>query len=105
MGGVVSAIGEAYPWCDVVLATGDVARSSRPLIVVGDAESWQRSWALWQRIRAEGEILVRAECQTELRQLAGVRELPPFSKIHAGRAWSLRDARGPRRVVVPALAR
>ncbi|HWS52225.1 MAG TPA: FtsK/SpoIIIE domain-containing protein [Microbacterium sp.] len=105
VGGVVSAIGEAYPWCDVVLATGDVARSSRPLIVVGDAESWQRSWALWQRIRAEGEILVRAECQTELRQLAGVRELPPFSKIHAGRAWSLRDARGPRRVVVPALAR
>ncbi len=105
VGGVVSAIGEAYPWCDVVLASGEVARSSRPLIVVGDGETWQRSWGLWQRIRAEGEILVRAECQSELRQLAGVREVPPFARIHAGRAWSLRDARGPRRVLVPALAR
>lgn len=104
VGGVVSALVDAYPECDVVLAGGDVQPSSRALIVVGDVESWQRDRALWQRIRAEGEILVRAECPIELRQLAGVRELPPFALTHAGRAWSLREARGPQRVIVPALA-
>ncbi|WP_180968922.1 FtsK/SpoIIIE domain-containing protein [Microbacterium aurantiacum] len=100
---VATALRDAYPWCDVVPAASDVQRASRPLIVVGDADAWQRCWTVWQRVRAEGEVLVRAECPTELRQLAGVRELPPYALTHAGRAWSLRDARMPRRVIVPAL--
>lgn len=99
---VITALRDAYPWCDVVHAASDLQRSSRPLIVVGDADTWQRCWATWQRVRAEGEVLVRAEYPVDLRQLAGVRELPPYARTHAGRAWSLRDARGPQRVVVPA---
>ena len=61
------------------------------------------SWQLWQQVRAQGEILIRAENPADLRQLAGVREIPPFARLHAGRAWSLRDAGQPRRVVLPEL--
>lgn len=101
---VITALQNAYPWCDVIFATSDVQRASKPLIVVGDADTWQRCWAVWQRVRIEGEVLVRAECPVELRQLAGVRELPPYARTHAGRAWSLRNAQAPRRVIVPAFA-
>jgi S-DNA-T family DNA segregation ATPase FtsK/SpoIIIE len=74
-----------------------------PQVIVGDAESWQRDWALWQRARAEGEVLIRAERPSDLRQLAGVRELPPYARLHAGRVWALRGAEQPRRLVVPSL--
>ena len=82
----------------------DLTASTRPTIVIGDADAWQRNWPLWQRVRREGETLIRAENAAELRQLAGVRELPPYARLHAGRAWSLIGDAGPRRVVVPALA-
>lgn len=110
------ALTAAYPGCDVVALTEDardalvsgrvpVERRStdRKAILVGEPDAWQRSWALWQRVRREGEALVRAENAAELRQLAGVRELPPYARPHAGRAWSLSEASAPRRVVVPAL--
>ncbi|WP_168429250.1 FtsK/SpoIIIE domain-containing protein [Microbacterium sp. K24] len=110
--GIVSAGGAAlvpllraaHPECDVLLAGPDLVVPSTPCILVGDAETWQRCWSLWQRIRGEGEALIRTEQPGDLRQLAGVRELPPFARPHAGRAWSIRGAGSPRRVVVPALA-
>lgn len=74
-----------------------------PLIVVGDAEMWQRQWALWQRLRAEGDVVVQSECTTELRTLVGVRVLPPFARSHAGRAWLLAADGAPRRIEVAAL--
>lgn len=70
-------------------------------ILVGDGDSWQRQWALWQRIRTEGEMLILAECATELRSLAGSRQLPPYAESHRGRAWSIRDGSPPRRVIMP----
>ena len=71
---------------------------------VADAETWQRNWSVWQRIRAESEVLIRAEHPADLRQLAGVRELPPYARPHAGRAWSVRGAESPRRVILRELS-
>lgn len=75
-----------------------------PTILVGDADSWQRQFAQWQRIRVEGEMLILAECSAELRSLAGCRELPPYAETHRARAWALHDGSSPRRVIVPGLS-
>src|SRR5690606_3832717 len=72
-------------------------------ILVGDAESWQRQWALWQRIRHEGEMLILAESAGELRAFTGSRELPPYAELHMGRAWSIHAGRAHRRVSIPSL--
>ncbi len=104
---VAESLSAAYPECDVVSLSGeprDAQPSTRPIIVLGDADAWQRSWTLWQRVRREGEVIIRAENAAELRHLAGVRELPPYSRPNAGRGWSLVGDSGPRRIVVPALA-
>lgn len=114
---VAEAMASSYPDCDVVALSAetrdavaadvppDPARSSaRRTILLGESEAWQRSWALWQRVRREGEALIRVENAAELRQIAGVRELPPYARPHAGRAWSLSGDAGPRRVIIPALA-
>lgn len=110
IGASVSALAAAHQGHAVIpagetLQSGEAPqRGGTPQILVGDAEAWQRNHLLWQRVRAEGEVLVRAECPLELRQLAGVRELPPYARGHAGRAWSVTEGRSPRRVVVAALA-
>lgn len=106
-GRVVERLREAYP-DHVVSFVKDhgqepVQTSDRATILVGDADSWQRQWTLWQRIRLEGEMLFLAECAAELRTFAGTRELPPYARPHAGRAWSMHDGLAPRRVVIPAL--
>ena len=103
---VIETLARAYPACRVLSVSGepiDPTDADRPLILVGESDAWQRHWALWQRIRGEGEVLVRVENPTDLRQLAGVRELPPYARSHAGRAWSLAGDSAPRRVVIPAL--
>lgn len=100
---LLASLRRAYPQCEV-LAAGQEPTTDRPLVMVGEAESWQRVWALWQRIRAEGEVLVRAENPADLRQLAGIRDLPPFARAHAGRAWSVRGTAPVCRVIVPTLA-
>ena len=100
---VVAQLRDAHPRYEVIHAGVEPTSAGVPCVVVADAETWQRNWALWQRIRAEGEVLVRAEQPAELRQLVGVRELPPYARPHAGRAWSVRGAESPRRVVLPEL--
>nr|WP_201469484.1 hypothetical protein [Microbacterium hydrocarbonoxydans] len=105
---VAEELASAHPECTVVVATGqrtEIDSLTRPVLVVGEADAWQREWALWQRARNEGEVLIRAENPSELRQLAGVRQLPPYAAIHAGRAWSLQGDALPRRVFLPTLAR
>ncbi|MFT4157147.1 MAG: FtsK/SpoIIIE domain-containing protein [Microbacterium sp.] len=98
------AMQEAHPHCEVVPLPAEPKTTAERVILVADADTWQRSWLLWQRVRAQGEILIRAESPSDLRQLAGVRETPPFARTHAGRAWSLREPDSPRRVVLPELA-
>jgi S-DNA-T family DNA segregation ATPase FtsK/SpoIIIE len=70
-----------------------------PMLIVGDGEEWQRAWPRWQQLRATADVLVLAECASDLRTLAGVRELPPFAHPHRGRAWLIRAGGPPRRVV------
>lgn len=67
-------------------------------IVIGDGEGWQRAWTLWQSLRHRADVLVLAECTSELRTLAAYRELPPFAVAHAGRAWLLRPGESPLRL-------
>lgn len=101
---VARALRDAHPEHEVVLAPAEPTGTADGTIYVADADTWQRNWQLWQRIRAGGEVVIRAENPADLRQLAGIRDTPPFARLHAGRAWSLRDAGQPRRVILPELA-
>jgi S-DNA-T family DNA segregation ATPase FtsK/SpoIIIE len=101
---IVDQMREARPDCEVILAGAEPVSPGRPCIVVADAEMWQRNWSSWQRIRAAGEVLIRAERPADLRQLVGARELPPYARPHAGRAWSVIGAGSPRRVVLAELS-
>lgn len=101
---VVVRMREARPDCEVIVAGAEPVSPGRPCIVVADAETWQRNWSSWQRIRGAGEVLIRAERPADLRQLLGVRELPPYARAHAGRAWSVTGAGSPRRVVLAELS-
>ncbi|MGY1551102.1 FtsK/SpoIIIE domain-containing protein [Microbacterium sp. A588] len=114
---VTEALRSAFPYCDVRPVVDRLAEQatdhsstltmsspSTPTVLVGDAESWQRQFAQWQRVRSEGEMLILAECASELRSLAGCRELPPYADTHMARAWALHDGSSPRRVVVPGLS-
>lgn len=73
----------------LVQAGEDEPGEAGPVILVGDEDTWQRRFALWQRLRSEAEIVVVAEAARELRTLAGVRELPPYARSHAERIWTL----------------
>ncbi|WP_175986026.1 FtsK/SpoIIIE domain-containing protein [Microbacterium tenebrionis] len=96
----VEALRAAHPDREIVPVGDHAPDPTATRILVGDAESWQRQWSLWQRIRTDGEMLVLAECSAELRSLAGCRELPPYALTHRGRAWSIRDGGVPERVVI-----
>ncbi|VXB07256.1 FtsK/SpoIIIE family protein [Microbacterium sp. 8M] len=67
--GVVQVLADGAP---VVLAEGGRGLDGL-VMLVGDAEAWQRQYALWQRVLRTGEALVLAEAGRELRTLAGVR--------------------------------
>lgn len=100
---VAARLRKAHPSFEVIVAGTEATEPDRPCVVVADGETWQRHWSLWQHIRADGEIVIRAEHAVDLRQLAGVRELPPYARPHAGRAWAIIGAGAPRRVIIPEL--
>lgn len=101
---VIARLRRAHPDCEVREPGAEPAETDRPCVVVGDAEAWQRNWTLWQRVRSLGEVLIRCERPADLRQLIGARELPPYARPHAGRAWSVIGAELPRRVHVAELS-
>ncbi|MFJ6531709.1 FtsK/SpoIIIE domain-containing protein [Microbacterium sp. NPDC091662] len=101
---VIAAMRDAHPACAVMAAGIDPTAPGGRCIMVADAETWQRNWSVWQRIRSSGEVLVRCENPGDLRQLVGARELPPYARPHAGRAWSVIGAGAPRRVHLAELA-
>lgn len=72
----------------------------RGVIIIGDPEQWRAQWTRLQTVRTAGELVVAAECASELRQLAGVRELPPYARQHEDRAWSVEAGGRPRRVLL-----
>lgn len=69
-------------------------------VIIGDPEEWRARWTQLQGIRTTGEMLVAAECATELRQLVGVRDVPPYAKLHEDRAWAVAAGGRPRRVLL-----
>jgi S-DNA-T family DNA segregation ATPase FtsK/SpoIIIE len=75
---------------------------SERLVLVGDGESWQAHWGLLQALRTQHPLLVDAGCATELRTIAGERDLPPFAMPGAGRAWLCTPDHPPRRIALPA---
>lgn len=101
---VVARLRAEYPEREVLLLEPGERAERGGAILVADAETWQRSPSVWRRVRAEGEVLFRAENPVDLRQLAGVRDLPPYARTHAGRAWAVRGEEAVSRVVVPAFA-
>jgi len=72
-----------------------------PLAIVGDADSWQRQYTLLQAVRASGDMVVGSDCATELRTLVGERELPPYARPRAARAWLVAGGAPPRRILLP----
>ncbi|NHI16399.1 FtsK/SpoIIIE domain-containing protein [Microbacterium excoecariae] len=84
------------------LRFADIAgEDPRPLVLVGDQEGWQRRFSLLQEVRGEADVVVGADCATELRVLLGERELPPYARPRAARAWLCRGGEAPRRIVLP----
>ncbi len=97
---VLSAAHPAYRVLSLSEAQADATTASDRLIIVGDPEDWRSQWGRLQAVRTSGELVIAAECASELRQLAGVRELPPYARLHADRAWSVLPGRPPRRVLL-----
>lgn len=103
--GELDAAAAARTLDDVRLALrGEAPAPSTPLVLLGDADAWQRQWALWQLSRSEGEVLVSSDCAREMRTLLGRRELPPYATPNAGRAWLIRGGNPPERTTIGALA-
>lgn len=57
-------------------------------IVVGSPDDWQRAWAVRAALGDDIELVVDANCGSELRMLGLSRELPPYAASGAGRAWA-----------------
>ena len=82
-------------------ASFDAAGEGRPVAIVGEADEWQRQYALLQAVRGRGDLVIGSDCPSELRTLAGERDLPPYARPRAARAWLVAPGRAPRRVVLP----
>ncbi|MFK4790578.1 FtsK/SpoIIIE domain-containing protein [Microbacterium sp. ZW T5_56] len=79
-------------WAASLLSVSDVPATEldppRDVVLVGDPEQWQRAWRLLEAVRREGELVISAECSSDVRTLTGDRSLPPFAL--PGRAWLCR---------------
>ncbi|MBP2436233.1 FtsK/SpoIIIE domain-containing protein [Microbacterium amylolyticum] len=72
-----------------------------PIVLAGDGDAWQRAYALLQQVRSVGDMVVAADCANELRTLVGERDLPPYARPRASRAWFVSGGAPPRRIVLP----
>jgi S-DNA-T family DNA segregation ATPase FtsK/SpoIIIE len=79
----------------------DLHRPGQRLVLAGDGDTWQRQWSLLQDVRGGAPFAVGADCAPELRTLLGERELPPYARTRASRAWLVRDGRPPERIILP----
>lgn len=97
---VVQLVGDGAVVIPPRITQGDPDRASQT-VLVADPDTWQRQYALWQRVCRGGEVVVLAEAARELRTLAGVRELPPYALPFAGRGWTIDPDGRPVRVILP----
>ncbi|HEX5858275.1 MAG TPA: FtsK/SpoIIIE domain-containing protein [Microbacterium sp.] len=98
----VVPVGPLAPGVRVADVLGEAGGA--PMVLIGDAESWQAHWGLLQALRSAHPLLVDAACGTELRTIAGERDLPPYARPGAGRAWLCGADHAPRRVTLPLAA-
>ena len=79
----------------------ELAAGASRLALVGDGDTWLRHGALLQEVRRSGELVFGTECASELRTIAGERELPPYARPRASRGWRVAEGSAPERVVLP----
>ena len=92
----VVTLEEVSPGADLDRLAGE-----KPLALVGDGDAWQRHYALLHQVRSAGEMVVGSDCAAELRTLAGERDLPPYARPRAARAWLVAPGQAVKRVVLP----
>ena len=71
-----------------------------PVVLLGDAEQWQRNWRALSQIRAQNSLLIDQSCAAEFRLLTGDRALPPYCETGRSRAWLIEAGAPPVRVTV-----
>lgn len=72
-----------------------------PVVVVGDADEWQRHWRVLTGIRADHDLVIDASCAGEFRLLTGDRTLPPYCEPGRARAWLMSAGGAPGRIRLP----
>lgn len=96
----VAALHEAWGAEWTIVAVGDAAAAESlnlsRTVLVGDPDQFQRAWAVLERLRNTGTLIVAAECLADVRLLTGERATPPFAR--PGRWWEFRSGTAPRRV-------
>lgn len=82
-------------WTQAGLRVVEVARAGASdtdvapgTVVVGAPDEWLAQWRALADARARGELVVDAACAAEYRTVTGRRELPPYARPGAGRAWA-----------------
>ena len=84
----------------VAEATVDMLAES--VMLVGDAEDWQRQWQLLSAVRSGHALVIDASLGADFRALSADRALPPYCAPGRARAWLCRDALPPERITLAA---
>ncbi|WP_345802027.1 FtsK/SpoIIIE domain-containing protein [Microbacterium sp. AZCO] len=74
------------------------------LVLVGDAEDWQRQWQTLTAVRAGHSLVIDTSVAADFRALSADRVLPPYCAAGRGRAWLCRDALPAERIALPQAA-
>lgn len=82
-------------------AQGPAPADSRPVVVVGTGEGWQRHWALLARARDTADVVIDVGCAAEYRSLWGDRELLPYVAARTGAAWLITPGGQTSRIELP----
>ena len=86
---------------DAVAVVESLRPFDGPVVVMGDADAWQRAWRVLGAVRAEHDLVVDAAYAGEYRALTGDREPPPYCVPLSDRGWLLSAGRTPTRVQLP----
>ncbi len=70
-------------------------------VLWGTPDAWLAQWRLLSAARAEAQLVIDAACAAEYRAVTGARELPPYARARARRAWLYRPDEVAARIVLP----
>jgi len=80
---------------------GELERGSEPIVVVGDADDWQRQWQLLSAVRDDHALVIDPSVGADFRALSADRMLPPYCAPGRAGAWLCRDGLPPARIALP----